>query len=81
WAVNTSARYVPGATCLPRALATKVLLARSGHRASLCFGVAKDAGGRLEAHAWVESQGRIVVGALKDLSRYTRLPPLEGEGP
>jgi len=35
--------------------------------------------GQLQAHAWVESQGRIVSGGLKDLWRYTPLPLLEGK--
>jgi len=34
---------------------------------------------QLQAHAWVESQGRIVSGGLKDLWRYTPLPLLEGK--
>jgi hypothetical protein len=30
------------------------------------------------AHAWVESRGRVMVGSLRDLSRYAPLPPLPG---
>jgi hypothetical protein len=36
-------------------------------------------GAALEAHAWVECQGRIVIGAAGDLARYIRLPALDGE--
>ena len=80
WAVEVASRYMPGRVkCLARALATQVLLGRCGHLAQLRIGVAKSEQGQLEAHAWVESQGRIVIGGLKDLARYTPLPPLEGE--
>jgi hypothetical protein len=43
---------------------------------SLRIGVAKGEAGKLEAHAWVESQGRIVIGGLRDLPYFTPLPPL-----
>lgn len=80
WAVEVVSRYMPGGVkCLARALATQVLLGRRGLRAELRIGVAKSERGQLEAHAWVESQGRIVIGGLKDLARYTPLPTLEAE--
>jgi len=81
WAVAVASRYVPLVTCLTQALATQVLLGRCGHPASLRIGVARSERGQLQAHAWVESQGRIVFGGLKNLSHYTPLPPLEGERP
>ena len=79
WAVTVASRYIPGVKCLARALATQVLLTQRGYVSDLRIGVAKDGQGQVEAHAWVESQGRIVIGGLADLSRYTPLPPLEGE--
>jgi hypothetical protein len=81
WAVAVGSRYIPGVKCLARALATQVLLSQRSYPTCLRIGVAKDKGGKLEAHAWVESQGRIVIGDLGDLSRYTPLPPLVGERP
>lgn len=79
-AVAVASRYMPGEVkCLARALATQVLLGRRGHQSHLRLGVAKSEAGQLEAHAWVESQGRIVIGGLKDLARYTPLPTLEAE--
>ena len=77
WAVKASSRYVPYATCLTRAMATTILLGRNGQQGRLRIGVAKNREGKLEAHAWVESQGRIVIGRMADLSRYTVLPPLK----
>jgi len=79
WAVRVASRYIPAATCLPQALAVRMLFKQRGYPARLHIGVAKGERGQLEAHAWVESQGRIVVGNSPDLSRYTPLPPLEGE--
>ena len=80
WAVTVASRYIPGVKCLARALATKVLLAHQGYICELRLGVAKNEKGQLEAHAWVESQGRIVIGGLRDLPRYTPLPLLEAGG-
>ncbi len=67
-----------GAKCLARALTTQVLLNRQGYLPDLRIGVAKATAGQLEAHAWVEYQGRIVIGQLNDLSRYLPLPSFEG---
>jgi hypothetical protein len=81
WAMSVVGRYIPLATCLAQALATQVLLVRCGRPASLRIGVARGGGRRLQAHAWVESEGRIVLGDLEDLAHYTPLPPLEGAEP
>ena len=78
-AVRRARRFVPAATCLPQALATHYMLARRGVRSELRIGVAKDERGALQAHAWVEVHGNVVVGALPDLNRFERLPPLPGE--
>jgi hypothetical protein len=67
---------VPRVTCLSQALATHILLVRSGYPAQVRIGVAKTDRGRLEAHAWVEGDGQILVGDVAGLSRYVRLPPL-----
>ena len=81
WAVTVASQYVPKATCLTQALATQVLLAWHGQPPSnLRVGVAKSEEGRLEGHAWVECQGRIIVGG-EDLSRYTLVPGMEQERP
>lgn len=78
WAVGTASHYIPQAsTCLTQALVAQVLLGRRGHPAHLRIGIARDAAGQLQAHAWVESGGKIVLGDLQDLWRYNPLPPLE----
>ncbi len=74
WAVIAADRFVPRSTCLVRALAGQVLLARCGHASELRLGVT---GGRaaFEAHAWLEHDGRVLLGGPIE-GRYTPLPPL-----
>jgi Transglutaminase-like superfamily len=80
WAVEVAARYMPGFnTCLTKALAAQVLLSRRGRPALLRIGVIRSAEGKFEAHAWVESDGRVVIGGY-ELERYTPLAALGGEG-
>jgi hypothetical protein len=79
WAVTAAGRYVLGdGPCLTQALAVQLLLKRRGYPASLRIGVSRKKKGELEAHAWVESEDRVVVGG-GDLSDYTPLPALDGE--
>ncbi len=61
-AVSSAARFVPGATCLVRALAAQWILHRSGRRAALRIGVAQHANGTVDAHAWVECDDGSLVG-------------------
>jgi transglutaminase superfamily protein len=79
WAVMTASRYVPTATCLTEALATKLMLIRNGHKATVRLGVSRNQNGQFQAHAWVESDGLIVIGDSQELFRFTRLPSLEGD--
>jgi hypothetical protein len=77
WAVVVGSRYVPKSTCLAQALAVQMLLARRGVPAHLHIGVAKQGQEKqLEAHAWVESQGKIVIGGSEP-GRYIPLSGLE----
>ncbi len=76
WAVKAASQYLPAATCLTQALAAKTLLTKKGYPADLRIGVLKTKEGQLEAHAWVESDGKIVIGDLPDLARYNALPSL-----
>ena len=78
WAVAAASRFVPGTTCLSRALGSQILLAERGVQADLHIGVARDQRG-FRAHAWVKSGDRIVGGAPEEIEQFTSLPPLEGE--
>ncbi len=74
WIVDVSSRYLPFSTCLTKALTLQILLARKGLPYSLNIGVFKTDEGKLDAHAWLKSEGRIVIGHLEDLSKYSLLP-------
>ncbi|NJM65475.1 MAG: lasso peptide biosynthesis B2 protein [Acaryochloris sp. RU_4_1] len=77
WAVNISSRYMPGQVkCLARALITQLLLRRHNYDPQLRIGVAKTTLDQLEAHAWVELEGKVVMGQVEDLSRFTPMPAL-----
>jgi hypothetical protein len=80
WAVEATSRFVPQATCLTQALATQLLLSRRGHQTELRFGVAKNDAGKLEAHAWVELDGQIIIGGEDSPTRFTAFPTVEGNG-
>ena len=81
WAVVVTSRYIPFTKCLTQALVAQILFAQYGYAAQLRIGVKKDGRKRLKAHAWVESQGQIVIGDFKDLSHFSPLPTLEREKP
>jgi hypothetical protein len=78
WAVRGAARVVPRASCLTQALAAQFVLARLGHPSQIQVGVAKDPSGRLLAHAWLISDGRVVIGgSARELARYSLLPGVD----
>jgi hypothetical protein len=60
-------------TCLVDALAVELMLRRRGFEPVLRFGIRGRAPDRplLEAHAWVECAGSIVVGDLAEFSEYS----------
>ncbi len=73
WAVATASRIVPGGiNCLVRAMATEIILKRYGYASTLKIGVAKPAAGQFEAHAWLESDGVVVIGDFQ-LDRFVPL--------
>ena len=78
WGVRNAARVVPGASCLTQALAAQFLLARSGRRSQIQIGVAQEAGGQVIAHAWLISNGSVVIGgSQRELQRYKFLAELD----
>jgi len=77
WAVSQAGRSAPFETsCFHRALATYLLLLRRGLPGEIHIGVARGEQGQFEAHAWVRSCGRVIMGALPDLERFEPLPRL-----
>lgn len=76
WAIHAASRYVPQTrNCLIQALAAWTLLARRRHPAHLRLGVANGPDREFKAHAWVEHDGQVVIGALPELAAYTPLVP------
>lgn len=73
--VRSVSRFVPKATCLTQALAASLLIRQIGQRSDLKIGVAKDDKARLIAHAWLEKDGRIILGRHPDQSRFVALRP------
>jgi hypothetical protein len=76
WAVGIVSRYVPKATCLTQALTVQLFLKQSGRQACLHIGVTGSDNGRLKAHAWVESQGRVIIGG-SDFAKFSSLTSFE----
>lgn len=79
WAVEQAREHLPGEyKCLPAAYTMHLLMQHYGYASRVRVGVAHDEQGHVEAHAWVEFEGRIVIGKLEDMARFQPLPPLSG---
>ena len=77
WAINACCKFMPGSVkCLARALTMKTLLDQYNCPSKLMIGVDKNSLDQLEAHAWIEYEGHVVMGQLNDLSRFKPLPNL-----
>lgn len=76
WAIRATGEQMSGATCLVRSLTLWWLLARRGIRSEIQFGVQK-AAADLEAHAWLEWNGRPVTDADDPRERFSRLEGTE----
>lgn len=63
--------------CLPRALVGHRLLVRKGFDVQLKIGVLKNPRDQLAAHAWLEYQGRVILGDLRGLGQFAAFPALE----
>jgi len=81
WAVQLASRYVPCATCLVQALAAQILLGRHGYSGEIHIGVARDAKLGFRAHAWVKSQGKVLLGGSKELDSYAPMLVLDANSP
>lgn len=77
WAIDVVGRRMPG-SCLTQALASQILLGRRGRPTRLHIGAFREVDGAFMAHAWLESDGEIVVGG-HELERYTPLISLGKE--
>jgi len=70
-------RLLPERPCLTQALVLQYLLLRRGDDAAeLHIGVAKGEDGTLQAHAWVERGGRVLIGGENAPGMYERFEDL-----
>lgn len=77
-AVETSTYYMPGQPqCLSRAITTKIILAVYGYHCNLKLGVMKTPMSSLEAHAWIEYEGNVVIGGGQELNRFVSFPSID----
>ena len=77
-AVSAGLHSPVGSTCLATALVAQAMLQHHGYEARLCLGVRRNAGGAFAAHAWLEREGKVVVGGpLSEIESYTPLPEME----
>ena len=74
--VTAAACYIPRATCLTQALVADAVLRWYGYAPELKIGVGRGEADRFQAHAWVEIDGKVVIGDLPALDQYTPLPTL-----
>lgn len=78
WLVEIAGRYAPvGATCLKKAIVLSWLLRRRGAHTELRIGVVRQEG-ELEAHAWLDLDGQVIIGH-QELERYETLLGAKGE--
>jgi Transglutaminase-like superfamily len=76
WRVEVSTHLSPGgAKCLVRALVVNTMMERAGFNPTLQIGVNDNPSNNFQAHAWVEYKGRIIIGDLPDLEKYSVLLP------
>lgn len=71
WAFEASARRRVGrAMCLARALAAEALLPAADPPLMVVIGVTRPKGGLLKSHAWIERDGRVLIGGGDSLREY-----------
>lgn len=73
WAVGAVGSRLQRTTCLVEALAAECMLRRRGHRSALKIGVRRGTDAGIDAHAWVECSGAVVIGTAPALSEYVVL--------
>jgi hypothetical protein len=78
WALEAVGnRLFPRNPCLTQAVVAQRLLLRRGWPAELRIGVRKGETSALEAHAWVESGGKVVMGSRGFPEQYIPFPVIE----
>lgn len=73
WSIRAASEFAWRPTCAVRGLVAERLLRQNGFPSQFKVGVSRDAA-EFQAHAWVEDQSGIVIGASEQ--EYHRLPDL-----
>lgn len=74
WAIERVGRLLVGKRpCLPQALALQWFLRRKGIVTNLHIGVKKDDAKGIAAHAWLEKNGRVLIGGSDSPVDFERL--------
>ena len=77
YAISRASKYFHGNnTCLIQSVVGLYLLEKNGISTKLCIGVVKNDSGGLCAHAWVESNGKIIIGGTKSPLNFMTLTSL-----
>jgi hypothetical protein len=77
WAADALARrMLPDRPCLTQAIVVKYFFGRRAFPAVLRIGVTR-VGQKLLAHAWIESEGEIVIGGASSPDTYLSFPPIQ----
>ena len=71
-AISAVGRRIGGTTCLTEAAVAYTMLRRHGHDPRLRIGV-RHGDSALDAHAWVECDGAVVMGELPEMTGYAML--------
>ena len=80
WAGSGLGRYMLGdKPCLTQALVVQGLLRRAGRDVEMKIGVARSKNGPIQAHAWLEREGRVILGGRRASRKYATLAPLTGD--
>lgn len=65
WAIETVSKFILSTnTCIIKSITAQILLTQHGYKSSLYLGIAKDKVNQkdLQSHAWLESNGKVIVG-------------------
>jgi hypothetical protein len=77
WAVEVTGHYLlVDKRCLTQALVAQRLLREARDPSTLRIGFCRIANGQVDAHAWLEDQGKVLIGYLDDLDEYVPVPSL-----
>nr|WP_315051102.1 lasso peptide biosynthesis B2 protein [uncultured Brevundimonas sp.] len=73
WAIGRTAGAALKATCLPQAMAAQTLLSLQGYSSWIRIGVRRSQDAGIQAHAWVITGDRVVVGDDERLDSFSTL--------